>query len=138
MSSDKIAHEGRIIAIDPQLTTVEIISESACSACHAKGLCSLGESKRKIVEVPTTAGNWAVGQTVNVLLCRTMGLKAVAVSYAVPLFVLLLALMLCLALGVGELLSGLLSLGSIALYYVVLWFFRDKLKNEIKFYIEEK
>ena len=138
MNSDKIAHEGRIVAIDPQLTTVEIISESACSVCHAKGLCSLGESKKKTVEVPTTVGNWTVGQEVVVFLCRTMGLKAVAVSYAAPLFVLLAVLLGCMALGVGELLSGLISIGGIALYYLVLWFFRGKLKNEIKFYIEEK
>lgn len=138
MSSDRIAHEGRIIAIDPQLTTVEIISESACSACHAKGLCSLGESKKKTVEVPTTSVNWTVGQEVNVIICKTMGLKAVAVSYAAPLFVLLLVLIGCMALGLSELLSGLLSIGGIALYYVVLWFFRDRLRNEIKFYIEEK
>ena len=47
MNSDKIAHEGRIVAIDPQLTTVEIISESACSACHAKACALWVNRKRK-------------------------------------------------------------------------------------------
>ena len=50
---ESITHEGRVVEVTPAVTSVEIISESACSACHAKSLCSLGESKSKIIEVPT-------------------------------------------------------------------------------------
>ena len=42
------------MSVTPEVTTVEIISESACGACHAKGFCSLGESKVKRIEVPTS------------------------------------------------------------------------------------
>ena len=95
MNSNKdIRHSGKVVEITPELTRVEIISESACSACHAKGLCSLGESKVKVVEVPTSAWmNLKVGDTVDVLLKTSMGFKAVWLAYAVPLVVLVAALM---------------------------------------------
>ena len=104
MNSNKdIRHSGKVVEITPEITRVEIISESACSACHAKGLCSLGESKVKVVEVPTSAWmNLKVGDTVDVLLKTSMGFKAVWLAYAVPLVVLVAALMGLLAAGVGE------------------------------------
>ena len=53
-SNSEISHRGRVLSVTPEVTTVEIISESACGACHAKGFCSLGESKVKRIEVPTS------------------------------------------------------------------------------------
>ena len=51
---DSISHRGRVVEITPEMTSVEIISESACASCHAKGLCGLGESKSKLVQLPTS------------------------------------------------------------------------------------
>ena len=89
MSSNKkrennISHRGRVVEITPELTSVEIISEAACASCHAKGICGLGESKAKLVQLPTSPYlNLAPGDEVEVLLSASMGHKAVwiAVSY---------------------------------------------------------
>lgn len=136
--SDDISHEGRIVAIDSQVTTVRIVSQSACSACHAKGLCSLGESEEKLVDLPTVPGNWSVGQDVLVLLRKTMGFKAVWIAYVVPLFVLVLVLLGTLLSGVAELVAGLSAIGAVALYYFAVWLMRNRLRNEYTFYIKEK
>jgi len=136
MNSEEISHKGRIVAIDPQFTTVEIISESACSACHASGLCGISEAKTKAIQIPTTVGPWSVGQEVDVLLKRGMGFKAVWLSYVIPLIVLLAVLLVLVQLGVKELVSGLIALGATALYYFILWLFRNKLRNEYSFYIK--
>jgi hypothetical protein len=40
--------------------------------------------------------------------------------------------------GMGELASGLIAIGAVGVYYLVLWLFRDKLRNEYSFYIKEK
>ena len=87
-SYSEISHRGRIVSVTPEFTTVEIVSESACAACHARGLCSLGDSKVKQVEVPTRGwDNYTVGQEVSVVLRATMGHKAVWLAYVVPLLV---------------------------------------------------
>lgn len=136
MSSRKteISHRGKVIEITPLVTRVEIISESACSSCHAKGLCSLGESKTKIVELPSRGWyNLSIGQEVEVTLKASMGHKAVWIAYAAPLLILVAALLISLEAGVSELTAGLIAIVSIAIYYFIIWLLRGKLKNEYIF-----
>ena len=136
-SYSEITHRGRIVSITPEFTTVEIVSESACAACHAKGLCSLGDSKVKQVEVPTRGwDNYTVGQEVSVVLRATMGHKAVWLAYVVPLLVLVAALLGTLAAGGSELLAGLAAIGAVGLYYGVIWLLRDRLRKDYIFNIK--
>lgn len=136
-SSNEISHKGRIVKIDPDYTTVEIIAEDACSACHAKAMCGLGNSKTKAVQVPTRGwDNYAEGDDVSVVLKASMGHKAVWIAYIVPL-VILMAVLLCMdAAGVGELTSGLAAIAAVGVYYVVIWLLRGKLRNEYTFNIK--
>jgi len=136
-SSSEISHRGRIVSITPELTTVEIVSESACAACHARGLCSLGDSTVKQVELPTRGwDNYSVGQEVNVVLQASMGHKAVWLAYVVPLILMIVVLLGTLSAGGSELLAGLLAIGAIALYYLVIWLLRGRLRNEYIFNIK--
>ncbi|MBR4524700.1 MAG: SoxR reducing system RseC family protein [Bacteroidales bacterium] len=133
-SNSEISHRGRIVSITPEVTTVEIVSESACAACHAKGLCSLGDSSVKQVELPTRGwDNYQVGQEVEVVLRASMGHKAVWLAYVLPLIVMVAALLGTLAAGGPELLAGLVAIGAVALYYGVIWLLRGRLRNEYVF-----
>lgn len=136
-SSSEISHRGRIVAITPEVTIVEIVSESACAACHARGLCSLGDSTVKQVELPTRGwDNYSVGQEVNVVLRASMGHKAVWLAYVIPLLIMVAAVLGTLAAGGSELLAGLLAIVAIALYYLVIWLLRGRLRNEYIFNIQ--
>ena len=136
-NSTEIAHRGRIVEITPEYTTVEIVSESACSACHAKGLCGLGESQKKAVQLPTRGwDSYKVGDEVDVVLKASMGHKAVWLAYVVPLVILVAVLMGALGFGAGELAAGLAAIAAVAVYYLVLRIFRDKLRNEYLFYLK--
>ena len=136
-SNSEISHRGRIVSITPEITTVEIVSESACAACHAKGLCSLGDSTVKQVELPTRGwDNYSVGQEVNVVLRASMGHKAVWLAYVIPLIILVAALLGTLSAGGSELLSGGVAIGAMALYYLLIWLLRGRLRNEYIFNIK--
>ena len=136
-SSSEISHRGRIVAITPEITTVEIVSESACAACHARGLCSLGDSTVKQVELPTRGwDNYSVGQEVNVVLRASMGHKAVWLAYMVPLLIMVAALLGILSAGGSELVAGLGAIGAVAVYYGVIWLLRDRLRKEYVFNIK--
>ena len=136
-SYSEISHRGRIVSVTPEFTTVEIVSESACAACHARGLCSLGDSKVKQVEVPTRGwDNYTVGQEVSVVLRATMGHQAVWLAYVVPLLILVAALLGILSAGGSELLAGLGAIGAVAAYYGVIWLLRDRLRKEYVFNIK--
>ena len=136
MKKNEIQHTGEIIDITPDFTTVKIIASSACSACHAKSLCGMSEEQEKIIMLPTDPyATHNVGDKVQVATKMTMGLKAVWISYVIPLAVLMI-LILSLSSVIGnELVLGLVSIAGVALYYFGIWLFRDRLSDEFVFYI---
>jgi sigma-E factor negative regulatory protein RseC len=135
---DYVNHDGIITAIDIDYITVEIINKSACSSCHAKGVCTLGDVKVKEVDVENTGyQTYQVGEKVNLLLKRTLGYRALWLSYLVPLLILLVLLISLSTVGFSELAVGLSIIGAISLYYIIIWLFRDKLKREFVFTIEK-
>jgi sigma-E factor negative regulatory protein RseC len=134
---ESVKHTGQVVSMTPQLTTVRIVSHSACSECHAAGLCGLSEYTEKAIQVPTDPyASYAVGDEVQVVLKASMGMKAVWLAYFLPLVVLLAVALGLIALGVGEVVSGLAGLAAVGLYYLGLWLFRDRLRNEYVFTIE--
>lgn len=133
---ESVNHKGRIVSITPQFTTVEIVSESACSSCHAAGLCGMSEYTTKAIEVPTRSwDHFEVGQDVNIVLKASMGHKAVWLAYVAPLIVMTAVLMGMLSLGAGELAAGFAGIGAACIYYLVIWLFRERLRNEYVFEI---
>ena len=136
---DSIAHDGIIVEITPDFTTVEILSSSACASCHAKGLCGMSEEEKKLIMVPTDPYTvYSEGQQVKVMTKKSMGLKAVWISYVIPLLILLI-LILSLSSVIGnEAYVGLVAIAGVALYYFVIWLLRNKLESEFVFYIEDK
>lgn len=136
-SNREISHRGRVLSVTPECTSVEIISESACASCHAKGLCSMSESKSKIVDVGSSAWlNLAPGDEVMVTLKASMGHKVVWLAYVLPLVVLMTVLAGMTGFGISELYSGLFAIGAVALYYFVIWLLRNRLRNEYVFDIK--
>ena len=133
---NEITHPGRIVEITPDFTTVEITVSSACSSCHAKGLCGMSEDEDKIIMVPTDPYTLrAVGDEVTVKTKMTMGLKAVWISYVIPLVILLILILSLSAVFEKEYMTGIVSIAGVALYYFGIWLFRDRLSDEFVFYI---
>ena len=134
--AELISHKGKVIASGQGTISVEIVSESACSACHAAGLCGMSESRKKIVEVPAVRGRvFSVGQEVEVCLAPKTGLKAVLLSYVIPAMILLILILSLPLIGLGELAGGLLAIAGVALYYLILYLFKGRLAGEYEFYI---
>ena len=139
MAQETVSHSGKVLSADPQFITVEIVSESACGSCHAKGLCGVGEQKVKQVTVPTpVAPFYEVGEEVYVDLKASMGHKAVWIAYALPLVVLLAVLGILLKAGAGELAAGLGGIAAVAVYYLCIWLLRDRLRDQYIFTIRKK
>ena len=134
---NEIAHPGRIVEIDKDFTTVQITVSSACSSCHAKGLCGMSGDEDKVIMVPTDPyTERKLGDEVTVKTKMTMGLKAVWISYVIPLAVLLILILSLSAVFENEYLTGLVSIAGVALYYFGIWLFKDRLSTEFVFYID--
>lgn len=134
--AEEISHKGLVLSSQDGVVKVEIISQSACSACHAAGLCSAAEAKKKEIEA-FSSKSFAAGEEVNVFLRRSMGMKAVLLAYAVPLFVVLaITVALCYS-GVDELVSGLAGVCGLAIWYFIVYLLRDKIARGYAFEVEK-
>ena len=149
-----IKHDGIIIALNEDGTAlVRIVQTSACAACKAKAMCASAESAEKEMTVMLLGdGQWAVGDTVEVMVQQKMGWKAVVLAYLLPFFVMLAVMFIgngLLAMGDGatgllgdeakrEAVLGTVALCAMALYYLVLGMFKDKLQKEFSFTARKK
>jgi sigma-E factor negative regulatory protein RseC len=136
---NEIVHDGKILEVGPDFTTVEIVASSACSGCHAKSLCGMSEDKEKIIMLPTNGfDDYKAGDQVKVMTKMTMGLKAVWISYVIPLAVLMILILTLSSVLENEFICGLASVAGVAVYYFGIWLFRDRLATDFVFYIKEK
>ena len=137
MKKNEITHRGKIVEMAPDFTTIEIIASSACSSCHAKSLCGMSEDQEKLIMLATDPyAAHKVGDEVEVCTKMTMGLKAVWISYVIPLAVLMILILSLSGVFENEALRGLAAIAGVGVYYFVIWLFRDRLKNEFTFYIK--
>ncbi len=135
---ESISHRGRVVAIAGERIDVEMIVESACASCRARKSCGMDERTEKIVSVyephPET---YAVGDEVIVSISQVMGIKAVLFAYVYPFFLLLATLLILTHLGCSETVSGLSALGTLAIYYPLLYLLRGRLEKEIIFELKK-
>ena len=132
----EIVHTGKVIDISPDFTTVQIMVSSACSECHAKGLCGMSEMEEKVIMVPTDPYEpRKIGDIVQVKTKMTMGLKAVWISYVIPLAVLMILILSLSAVIENEFLRGGIAIAGVGLYYFVIWLLKDRLSDQFEFYI---
>ena len=136
-----IKHDGIIIALNEDGTAlVRIVQTSACAACKAKAMCASAESAEKEMTVVLLGDEqWAVGNEVEVMVQQKMGWKAVVLAYLLPFFVMLAVMFIGNAIwAVREEILGTVALCAMALYYLVLGMFKDKLQKEFSFMARKK
>lgn len=135
---ETLKHSGVIQEITSEKITVKILNLSACAGCHVKSACSMADVKEKYVDV-VNYGNqeWEIGEKVNVLCSEELGFIALFWAYVLPFIVVVSTLLICTSLNLGELYSGLISLGTLVPYYVTLSLFKAKLKKKFSFSIEK-
>lgn len=132
----KIRHEGVVRNIKGNVVQVQFVQQSACAHCEAKGHCNAAESKEKIIDVEcANAVSYSVGDNVMVIGSQKVGFIAVLYGAVLPMIVMMAAAIVTALTTKNELLAVLLGLGALAAYFVCLYFFRDKLKQQLKFEI---
>lgn len=133
---DSISHLGIVQKIAESAVFVSIVSQSACAACHAKGACSMSEVTEKVIEVTSLqADSFYVGEHVEVVMQRSMGLRAVLLGYVLPFVVLLSVLILVAETTGSEAWAGITAILSLVPYYLILRLFKTNLKSQFGFSI---
>ena len=133
-----IRHEGIVETVDGEHIRVRIIQHSACSACKVASHCSASESKEKIVDVfHYRQRHLEVGDAVIVGTSGHSVGKALLLGFVLPLVLLLVVIGVLFTAGVNEGIPALAALVALIPYYIGLWTFRQRIADNIAFFIED-
>lgn len=135
--------ELRQSAVVVQVTDIQLIlevcRESTCKACAARSMCSAGSSDGSGGHLITLADDGmgrSVGDQVTVVVSERRAALAVAFAYLIPVLVVVGLLLIFQQMQVSELISGLVVLGVLALYFVAIKIFDKKIGKQLTITIE--
>lgn len=129
---EPIKHEGVVEAVSGGIAHVRIVQTSACSACHAKSMCTASETMAKQIDAEMLEP-MQVGDHVMVEVARRLGYKAVLLAFVVPLLLMGGVIAGASAYGLSEAWAGTLGLVALLPYYGVLKLMSGKMAKEYRF-----
>lgn len=126
---ENIRHNGVIESVSGCMARIRIARQSACSTCEAKATCRGHGVKDFVVSVsdPALAG-MNPGDTVTVEMPQKTGRYAVLLGFAVPLALVVTAIIVAaILLDAGDVVAALAALAALVSYYGVLYVARNRL-----------
>ena len=140
MSQDhnQVCSQAVVKEVQDTYIIAEIVVQSACAACHAKGACGVSERKQEKLKIDLpNPGIFTVGEVVSVEMKQNLGMKAVVIAYLFPFIILALGLFVTYALTKQELISVGVSFGLTAIYYFIISKLKDKFEKEFVFTVKK-
>lgn len=137
--SSEIRHLGVIESISEERVSVRILQTSACAACKIASRCNASEAKEKIVEVHSASAAKFRNIGDHVMVCTSRGVisKAMRIGFVLPFLLMVFTLIVAILVTGSELKAGLLSVGVLVPYYLVVWMLRDRIGRQVSFYLED-
>ena len=128
-----IRHTGIVLSTRADIAHVQITQTSACAACKAKTMCMTSESRQNEMDC-VMDGILNAGDKVEVEVRERLAWKAILLAYIMP-FIVMMAIIAILDFTTdwSEAIVGTLSLCGIALYYIGLSFFKNRLQKQFVF-----
>ena len=133
MTSDYVTHQGKIERVEKHKVFVRIEQKTACQDCHAGSVCLASDKKEKIIEVNDFSNDFAMQEEVLVMVRSSSGLMATFIAYALPILLVITAIVVGIHTTQSEVIGGLMGLLVLLPYYYILFLFRDKLKKKFVF-----
>jgi positive regulator of sigma E activity len=135
---EQIEHTGIVSEIKDNELKVNIMQASACAKCSVSGACGVSEDTEKIISIRNVnPAAYRLGEKVNVFYRRSLGFRALFLGYLLPFLIILTSLIILSTITQNEGLAGLVSIGLLAPYYLILYFTKEKIKNTFAFSIEK-
>ena len=133
-----IEHEGTIDTINGNQYTIRITQSTACSECHAKGVCIAADTKVKMVDVVDTSGRFKLNERVLLSGKTSIGYRAVLWAFVLPLIlmmsVIFFSIFVC---HMGEIQAAFMGLGALVPYYTLLYIVRNQMGEKLAFSIKK-
>ena len=131
-------HPAIVISSIQNTVTVEMHVLSACSSCKGHEKCAFVDKADKIVEVDTP--DWKLfnpGDKVTVAVNESLGLLAVLLAYFLPALLIIASVVTISIFSNSELIAALIPIILIILYFILLYFLRNRLQRRFTFAISK-
>jgi sigma-E factor negative regulatory protein RseC len=136
---NQIEHQGFIKEIHENRIFVSIISKAACLSCTLKSACNISDVEEKIIEINTeNYSDYIINEEVDVFYSQSLGFRALLLGYLLPFLFVIFTLITLISITKNELISGLISLGILIPYYLILYMKRDKIKKTFAFSVKKR
>ncbi len=128
-----------ITKIEANTVYLNMRSCAACQGCAAKEYCGLSETVDKQFSIETPQATlFHIGEEVDLSIDSNQGLKAVTLSYVIPLFLMISTIIIVTLLGADEFISGISGIIILIPYYFGLFLLKNRLKKAFQFKISKK
>lgn len=136
---DNISHPGTVVQLNEKSLRVRVESQAACGNCASKAYCGMSEMQEKIIEIPVRdKTDYSPGQSVTVMLEKSLGYKALLLGYLLPFVILVAGIALMLTITGSEPLAALIGLLLMIPYYGWLYYRRDQMRASFRFRLREE
>lgn len=132
----KIEHEGIVKNVTTDKVEVVILSQSACAGCHARSACGMADTKQKTITAERPSFPVKPGDKVNVTASIGNAVYSVILAYVLPVILIIAIIIILLKTGTGETAAAAGALIGVIIYFVLLYFNRNRIGKKIKFTIE--
>jgi sigma-E factor negative regulatory protein RseC len=132
-----ISHPGTVEKIENGHIYIKIMAQSACSACHAKGACTVADMEEKVVEIESPDDRVLhSGDKVMISMRRRTGNLAVFLGYILPFLILFTCLVTMILITGKEGLSALIASAALIAYYIIIYLFRIRISSMFTFTLD--
>jgi len=135
--SNGVSHDGVVTGIEGRKVTVQFVQSSACSGCHARHMCTSGESKQREVVAECWGHSFQVGDAVTISVTHQLARTAMWYAFGLPALLVLAALFPFIA-WMGDLGACAAELGLLALYYTAFYLLRNKMERKVCFVVTRR
>ncbi len=126
-----IRHAGTVSKISGNTVTVRLNGNINCSGCSSKSACGMAESESEEIELQNQGDTFKINESVELVLEKNLGFKAVLWAYIFP-FILMLSSLFISLVFFSEPVSGLIALFVLIPYYAVLYFSKNIFQRVFK------
>lgn len=137
MDIKTVSHSGKVVKINGNKITAEIIVSEACGSCQAKQMC-FSKGKAMTVEALTDGSEqFEIGESVNVAFKQKLAAAGVFLAYVFPMILFFAVMFLVIALTDSQDKDCIAGLVTLPVYFFTLYKFRHKIKKTFQFKVEK-
>ena len=130
---NSVKHLGYVEKIAGNNYIIKIISKSACVSCHAKDACPASDLKEKLLAFPICqCRKLSIGEEIEISISNKNGEQAYIIAYTIPVFLIIMSVIILKTLEVSQGISAVVILAIMTLYFLGLYFFKNKIAKKIK------